>query len=83
MKRHVQLYSSLGIDLKKKFDMIPAIVEAVKSYAGHEKSTLEEVIKMWESVSPRPKVLRIAWQFWDARKAVAFLRRRGLKRDAF
>lgn len=37
---HVQAH------LKKKFDMIPAIVEAVKGYASHEKGTFEEVTKL-------------------------------------
>jgi len=38
--------SHVEVHLKKKFDLIPAIVEAVKGYAGHEKGTLEEVTKL-------------------------------------
>ena len=38
--------SHVEVHLKKKFDMIPAIVEAVKGYAGHEKGTLEEVTRL-------------------------------------
>ena len=38
--------SPVEVHLKKKFDMIPAIVEAVKGYAGHEKGTLEEVTRL-------------------------------------
>ncbi|MBI4147424.1 LemA family protein [Candidatus Woesearchaeota archaeon] len=38
--------SHVEVHLKKKFDMIPAIVEAVKGYAGHEKGTFEEVTKL-------------------------------------
>ena len=51
---HVEVY------LKKQFDMIPAIVEAVKGYAQHEKGTLEEVTKLrsqWgQSKTPEEKI---------------------------
>ena len=38
--------SHVEVHLKKKFDMIPAIVECVKGYAKHEKGTLEEVTRL-------------------------------------
>jgi len=38
--------SHVEVHLKKKFDLIPAIVEAVKGYAKHEKGTLEEVTRL-------------------------------------
>jgi len=38
--------SHLQAHLKKKFDMIPALIEIVKGYTKHEKSTLEEVIRL-------------------------------------
>ena len=52
--------SHVEVHLKKKFDMIPAIVEAVKGYAKHEKGTLEQVTKLrsqWgRSKSPEAKI---------------------------
>lgn len=41
-----EAFSTMDIYLKKRWDLIPNIVETVKGYAEHEKSTLSEVIKL-------------------------------------
>ena len=38
-------WSQIDVNLKRRNDLIPTIVETVKGYAKHEKSTLEDVIK--------------------------------------
>lgn len=38
-------WAQIDVQLKKRCDLIPNLVETVKGYAKHEKSTLEDVIK--------------------------------------
>lgn len=41
-----EAFATMDVYLKKRWDLIPNLVETVKGYAKHEKETLEEVIKM-------------------------------------
>lgn len=40
-----EAFSTMDIYLKKRFDLIPNLVESVKGYANHESETLDSVIK--------------------------------------
>ena len=41
-----EAFSTMDVYLKKRWDLIPNIVETVKEYAKHEKETLEGVISL-------------------------------------
>ena len=38
-------WSQIDVQLKRRHDLIPNLVETAKGYMGHEKNTLENVIK--------------------------------------
>ena len=44
--RGKEAWSDIDIQLKRRYDLIPNLVETVKGYAGHESSTLEKVTEM-------------------------------------
>lgn len=41
-----EAFSTMDVYLKKRWDLIPNIVEVVKEYAKHEKDTLKEIIEL-------------------------------------
>jgi len=40
-----EAWSDIDVQLKRRYDLIPNLIETVKGYAAHEKSVLEEVTK--------------------------------------
>ncbi len=40
-----EAWSDIEVQMKRRFDLIPNVVETVKGYAAHEKSVLENVTK--------------------------------------
>lgn len=55
-----EAFSTMDVYLKKRWDLIPNLVETVKGYAEHESETLEEIIKLrnasYDSMSSDDKV---------------------------
>lgn len=43
-------FATMDVYLKKRWDLIPNIVDTVKGYSVHEKETLEDVIKLRNNV---------------------------------
>ena len=44
-----EAFSTMDVYLKKRWDLIPNLVETVKGYAQHEKDTLKEVVELRNS----------------------------------
>ncbi len=40
-----EAFSTMDVYLKKRYDLIPNLVETVKGYASHEKETLQKVVE--------------------------------------
>lgn len=47
----LEAFSTMDVYMKKRFDLIPNLIEAVKGYMSHEKSTLEEIVKLRNDAS--------------------------------
>lgn len=41
-----EAFATMDVYLKKRFDLIPNLVETVKGYAKHEESTLAEIVEL-------------------------------------
>lgn len=37
-------WADIDVQLKRRHDLIPNVIETVKGYAGHERQTLEQVV---------------------------------------
>ena len=55
-----EAFATMDVYMKKRWDLIPNLVEVVKGYASHEKETLEEVIKYrnlnYDSLNAKEKI---------------------------
>ena len=44
-QRSEEAWSDIDVQLKRRTDLVPNLVETVKGYAGHERTTLEQVTR--------------------------------------
>ena len=47
LRQHIlESWSDIDVELKRRYELIPNLVETVKGYAKHEREVLEEVVKL-------------------------------------
>ena len=49
-----EAFSTMDVYMKKRYDLIPNLVETVKGYAAHERETLEKVIEARQAAVNAP-----------------------------
>ena len=55
-----EAWSGIDVQLKRRHNLIPNLVETVKGYAGHEQQTLDSLTKLRAGVSDRNDVAKVA-----------------------
>ena len=51
-----EAFSTMDIYLRKRWDLIPNLVETVKGYAKHEKETLKEIVELRNNIKSYDKL---------------------------
>ena len=46
----LEAFSTMDVYLKKRWDLVPNLVEIVKEYAKHEKETLKEIVSLRDNI---------------------------------
>ncbi|MGW8268083.1 MAG: LemA family protein, partial [Longimicrobiales bacterium] len=47
LKQHLrESWSDIDVELKRRYDLIPNLVDTVKGYARHERDTLEHIVEL-------------------------------------
>lgn len=66
-------WSGIDVQLKKRFDLIPNLVETVKGYAKHEQSTFEKITSLRASMMASNSPAELAKQEGELRETLKSL----------
>ena len=70
-----EAWSQISVQLKRRNDLIPNLVETVKGYAAHEKETLSKVVELRNQLTQLPAddhegAMRLSNQITDSLKTI-------------
>lgn len=70
-----EAWSQISVQLKRRNDLIPNLVETVKGYAKHEKETLSKVVELRNQLTQLPaddheEAMRLSNQITDSLKTI-------------
>jgi len=66
-------WAQIDVQLKRRYDLIPNLVETVKGYASHEKETFERVVQARSAAMAATGVAAMAAErAWTTRSKVSF-----------
>lgn len=70
-----EAWSQISVQLKRRNDLIPNLVETVKGYAKHEKETLSKVVELRNQLTQLPaddheKAMQLSNQITDSLKTI-------------
>src|SRR5687767_1707217 len=47
LRQHIrESWAGIDVEMKRRYDLIPNLIETVKGYATHERETLEQVVEL-------------------------------------
>ena len=65
-----EAWSGIDVQLKRRHNLIPNVIEAVKGYMGHEQGTLDSLTRLRTGTDTRESVSKIAQHESDLSRAI-------------
>ena len=65
--RFKNAFAQIDVQLKRRYDLIPNLVETAKGYMKHERETLEGITKARAAAAPNPLDAPVMRTHWLAR----------------